>query len=470
MRYGNLLIVDDDTDILMAGKLLLKREVKSVTTCADPSNIPQLMAENEFDVILLDMNFGPGESDGKQGLMWLEKIIQIDPQAVVILITAHGGVNIAVDAMKLGATDFIIKPWQNEKMLATVSTAIRLKQSRSEIKALKQTNRVLTEATSDLKETLIWGSSENMKQVMNTLERAAPTDANILILGENGTGKELIARAIHNSSNRADKVFISVDLGTIPESLFESELFGHKKGAFTGANEDRVGRIQAAEGGTLFLDEIGNIPLHLQSRLLTALEQRTIVPVGSNKHISINVRVVAATNLEKAKLTSAEYFRQDLLFRLNTVELTLPSLRDRKDDIPAIATHFVALYCKKYDKPLRKLTNDALNALQQYAWPGNIRALRHAIERAIILSDKDTLQTHDFQLDSGNITDQSNQIAYATASGSPEPNDGILNLEQLEKQAISKALQQHGYNISHAAKTLGLTRAALYRRMEKHGL
>lgn len=470
MRYGNLLIVDDDTDILMAGKLLLKREVKSVTTCADPSNIPQLMAENEFDVILLDMNFGPGESDGKQGLMWLEKIIQIDPQAVVILITAHGGVNIAVDAMKLGATDFIIKPWQNEKMLATVSTAIRLKQSCSEIKALKQTNRVLTEATSDLKETLIWGSSENMKQVMNTLERAAPTDANILILGENGTGKELIARAIHNSSNRADKVFISVDLGTIPESLFESELFGHKKGAFTGANEDRVGRIQAAEGGTLFLDEIGNIPLHLQSRLLTALEQRTIVPVGSNKHISINVRVVAATNLEKAKLTSAEYFRQDLLFRLNTVELTLPSLRDRKDDIPAIATHFVALYCKKYDKPLRKLANDALNALQQYAWPGNIRALRHAIERAIILSDKDTLQTHDFQLDSSNITDQSNQSAYATASGSPEPNDGILNLEQLEKQAISKALQQHGYNISHAAKTLGLTRAALYRRMEKHGL
>ncbi len=468
MRTGNLLIVDDDADILMAGKLLLKREVASVTTCADPSNIPQLMTENDFDVILLDMNFGPGESNGKQGLMWLEKIIQIDPNAVVILITAHGGVNIAVNAMKLGATDFIIKPWQNEKMLATVSTAIRLKQSRKEISTLKQTNKLLTEASTDPNETLVWGKSPNMAQVMRTLERASPTDANILILGENGTGKELIARAIHNNSARADKVFISVDLGTLTETLFESELFGHKKGAFTGANEDRVGRMQAAEGGTLFLDEIGNIPLHLQSRLLTALEQRTVTPVGSNKTVAIDVRVVAATNLENAKLNSPEYFRQDLLFRLNTVELRLPPLRERVEDIPQIVEHFMQLYCKKYDKPTKTLSSEALTALCHYSWPGNIRALRHAIERAVILSEENTLEVQDFQLEPGNYSESP---ASQPPKGEPNIKDSdVLNLEQLEKQAISKALQQHGYNISHAAKTLGLTRAALYRRMEKHGL
>ena len=471
MKTGKLLIVDDDQDILMAGKLLLKREVASITTCADPAHIPTLMAENEFDVILLDMNFGPGESDGKQGLMWLEKILTIDPQAVVILITAHGGVNIAVDAMKLGATDFIAKPWQNEKLLATVSTAIKLRQSRSEVDTLKHTNKVLAEASGQSDSSLIWGQSVAMKHVMNVLERAAPTDANVLVLGENGTGKELIARAIHQQSQRADQVFMSVDLGTISESLFESELFGHKKGAFTGANDDRVGRLQAAEGGTLFLDEVGNLPLHLQSRLLTALEQRVVTPVGSNKTVPIDVRIVAATNLGKAKLSNPEHFRQDLLFRLNTVELHLPPLRERPEDIPTLVEHYIALYCRKYGKAVKSVSADALDALRNYSWPGNVRALRHAVERAIILSDNSVLETLDFQLDPHNAAAVVSSSEEKQISSAPltQP-DADLNLEHLEKQAISQALKQHGYNISHAAKTLGLTRAALYRRMEKHGL
>lgn len=470
MKTGRLLIVDDDPDILTAGKLLLKREVASVTTCADPSAIPNLMTEQDFDVILLDMNFGPGESDGRQGLLWLEKILQIDPQAVVILITAHGGVNIAVDAMKIGATDFIAKPWQNEKMLATVSTAIKLRQSRSEVNTLKHTNKMLAAATGQQSSALIWGESSAMAQVMSVLERAAPTDANVLILGENGTGKELIARAIHQHSQRESQVFMTVDLGTISESLFESELFGHKKGAFTGANEDRVGRLQAAEGGTLFLDEVGNLPLHLQSRLLTALEQRTVIPVGSNQAIPIDVRIVAATNLEKHKLNDPEYFRQDLLFRLNTVELNLPPLRQRPEDIPTIAEHYIELFCRKYGKTPKTLSDNALQALCADAWPGNVRALRHAVERAIILSDQDTLQAHDFQLDPHNTAALNSHPDAMQQPESVLASSADLNLDKLEKQAIAQALKQHGYNISHAAKTLGLTRAALYRRMEKHGL
>lgn len=470
MKTGDLLIVDDDPDILTAGKLLLKRQVNSITTCAAPSNIPELMSNNDFDVILLDMNFGPGESDGKQGLTWLEKILQIDQQAVVILITAHGGVNIAVNAMKLGATDFIIKPWQNEKLQATVSTALKLRQSRSEVVSLKRTNEVLAEASSQQISPLIWGESAAMAQVMTVLERAAPTDANVLILGENGTGKELVARAIHKQSLRSNNVFVSVDLGTISESLFESELFGHKKGAFTGANEDRVGRMQAAQGGTLFLDEIGNLPLHLQSRLLTALEQRKVTPVGSNERIAIDVRLVAATNMSAAKLSDPEHFRQDLLFRLNTVELSIPPLRERSEDIPSIAKYYVELYCKKYAKTTKSLSQSALDAMRSYVWPGNVRALRHAVERAIILSDRAVLEAEDFQLDPRNAQAQTvNQLSEQTMPSNLST-QADLNLDKLEKQAISQALKQHGFNISHAAKTLGLTRAALYRRMEKHGL
>jgi len=473
---GKVLIVDDDPDILIATKLLLKRHFSHILTCEDPQNIPILLAQHKFDAILLDMNFGPGESSGDQGYHWLGKILQIDPQAVIIMITAHGGVDVAVEAMKLGATDFIAKPWQNEKVVATLSTAVQLGRSRSEASELRKTNQLLSQVSGQLNDSNILGQSPALKQVLSLIERSAPTDANVLILGENGTGKELVARALHNQSHRSHQVFMSVDLGAVSETLFESELFGHKKWAFTGANDERVGRLQAANGGTLFLDEIGNLPLHLQAKLLTVLEQRKVTPLGSNSAIPFDVRVIAATNVEKQNLTDEDKFRQDLLFRLNTVEINLPPLRQRQEDIPLIANHYIGVYCKKYQKSIKPLSDDALRAMLAYSWPGNIRALRHAIERAVILSQGDQLTAQDFQLE---ITPNqagsfANSIKNNAQSQKSENQHGLkvndLNLERLEKTAISQALQKHRYNISHAAKELGLTRAALYRRMEKHGL
>ncbi len=467
---GSILIVDDDDDILTAGKLLLKRHFVEVTTCTHPENIPKLLAEQQFDAILLDMNFGPGESSGSQGYLWLGKILEIEPQAVVIMITAHGGVDVAVEAMKLGATDFIAKPWQNEKVVATISSAVLLGKSRTEAAELRNTNKLLAEVTTTTGQQLL-GDSESMKQVLSLIERTAPTDANVLILGENGTGKELVARALHSQSLRSHQVFMSVDLGAISESLFESEIFGHKKGAYTGAREDRVGRLQAASGGTLFLDEIGNLPLHLQAKLLTVLEQRKVTPLGANTAIPFDVRVITATNVSKQNLQSEEKFRQDLLFRLNTVEIEIPPLRERADDIEKIANYYIALYSNKYGKSAKQLSEKALMAMQQYSWPGNIRALRHAIERAMILSEGKQLEAIDFQLE---IKDYKNNIK--SNAYKPYLKDNIkehaesLNLEDLEKQTIAKALRRHQYNISHSAKELGLTRAALYRRMEKHGL
>ena len=424
-QEGRILIIDDDEDILAAGTLLLKRHFSEVTPCDTPEQIPKLLSEGSFDAILLDMNFGPGESSGQQGFHWLEVIMSIDPQAVVIMITAHGGVKVAVEAMKRGATDYVAKPWENEKLVATLSAATQLGRTRSEASELKQRNKILAEVTSSSSGQLILGESQGMKRVQSLINRSAPTDARVLILGENGTGKELVARALHHRSQRSDQVFMSVDLGSISESLFESELFGHKKGAFTGANEDRVGRLQAASGGTLFLDEIGNLPLHLQAKLLTILEQREVIPLGSNKAVPIDVRIITATNLPLEKLKDERVFRQDLLFRR---------------------------------KPI---SDTARKAIAKYHWPGNIRALRHATERAVILSEGDELTAEDFQL------------SPAELSGQPESREPVireLNLEKLEKQAIRVALKEHRYNISHAAKELGLTRAALYRRMEKHGL
>jgi DNA-binding NtrC family response regulator len=335
-KTGNILIVDDDEDILTASRLLLRREFASISTCSNPQEIPELLADHDFDVVLLDMNFGPGESSGREGQIWLEKILQIDPQIVVVMITAHGSLNTAVEAMKRGATDFIAKPWQNEKVVATVSTAVQLRRSRKETQTLRQTNKVLLKQTATADSQII-GESAAARKVMDVVERAGPTDANVLILGENGTGKELIARELHRQSGRSDNVFLTVDMGSISESLFESELFGHKKGAFTDANEDRLGRFQAADGGTIFLDEIGNLPLHLQAKLMRVLEQRKVTPVGSDESQDVDVRVVAATNVPPSTLNNEDHFRQDLLFRLNTVEITVPPLRDRKDDILPIA-------------------------------------------------------------------------------------------------------------------------------------
>jgi len=453
---GNILIVDDEDDILTAGRILLRRHFAEVITCRKPERIPDLMSRHDFDVVLLDMNFGPGESSGEQGLAWLQRILQIDPQVVVIMVTAHGSINTAVDAMKLGATDFINKPWQNEKVVATVSTAVQLHRSRVETESLKRTNQALSEVVAR-SDTLV-GESKEISEVLEIIGLAAPTDANVLILGENGTGKELIARELHRRSSRANRIFLPVDMGSIAETLFESELFGHVKGSFTGADDDRPGRFQAANGGTLFLDEIGNVPLHLQAKLLSAIEQRQVTPVGSNKAEDVDVRIVSATNESPNKLRNQSNFRQDLLYRLNTVEVTVPPLRERRDDIMPIARHYAKVFARKYNKPEKEFSAAAEKALLSSAWPGNVRSLRHAIERALILSKGTSLEPSDFQLD-----------GFGPALSEPAAT-GIVKLDELEKDAVVKALLKHGFNISRAANELGLTRTSLYRRMEKYDL
>lgn len=472
MIGGNyILIVDDDEDILTAGRLLLKRHFGEVVTCPRPEDIPRLMAERVFDAVLLDMNFSPGQSSGEQGFGWLARILEIDPEAVVVIITAHASVDIAVEAMKRGATDFICKPWQNEKVVATLSAAVKLRQSRSEAAHLKRSNRALAQASQAGDQNLL-GSSEAMAAVHSMIRRAAPTEANVLIIGENGTGKELVARELHRQSLRADNVFMSVDLGALSESLFESELYGHCKGAFTGAAKDRVGRLVAADGGTLFLDEIGNIPLHLQAKLLTVLEQRQVTPLGGNQAVDIDVRVVAATNISREALRDESRFRQDLLFRLNTVEIDLPPLRRRVEDIPEIAAYYAELYARKYRKSVKPLSRRALAAASAYLWPGNIRALRHAVERAVILSEGGQLEAEDLQLDAGPAFENENgrrSGGAETGTGKPVvPED--LDLERMEQHMVETALERHRHNISKAARDLGITRASLYRRMEKYGI
>jgi DNA-binding NtrC family response regulator len=457
---GNILLVDDDEDILTAGRLMLRRDFASVITCSDPAEIPALLNAHDIDAVLLDMNFGPGESSGRQGLEWLDRILDIDPQMVVVMITAHGNVDTVVEAMKRGATDFVAKPWQNEKVVATLSAGVKLHQSRLETESLRGANRVLAESASRGRNKLI-AESAGMQDVLSIVARTAPTDANVLILGENGTGKELIAREIHRRSARAEQVFLAVDLGSISESLFESELFGHKKGAFTGATADRPGRFQAAHGGTLFLDEVGNLAPYLQAKLLSALEQRQVTPVGSDKPQGVDVRVISATNVPVQVLRDADHFRPDLLFRLNTVEITLPPLRERRDDILPIAYHYAAVFARRYGKAAVSFSREAEAALIDYDWPGNIRALRHAIERAIILSADERIEPGDLQLIETGAPPR-------RASATPIPT--VLNLDQMERETIEKALLKHGFNISRAAKELGLTRASLYRRMEKHDL
>lgn len=466
-KQQKILIVDDDDDILTAGRLLLKRHFGTVYTCTDPQQIPTLMATHQFDAILLDMNFSPGHSSGEQGFAWLARILELDPAAVVVMITAHGNVDLAVEAMKHGATDFVAKPWQNEKVVATLSAALQLRASRAEAQSLKLSNQALVAASSTQSQALL-GKSPLMTELLTLISRSAPTEANVLILGENGTGKELVARRIHQESLRAGGVFMAVDLGAVSESLFESELFGHRKGAFTGAVSDRVGRLEAANGGTLFLDEIGNLPLYLQAKLLTVLEQRQVIPLGRNEAVAIDVRVICATNLSRVALSDDNRFRQDLLFRLNTVEMTVPPLRARPEDVEEIGSHYAALYSRKYNKPRKPFSAAALSAMRSCSWPGNVRALRHAVERAVILAQGGALEPADLQLPELVGTQATAAITSVIAPAAEAVDD--LNLERNERRLIQEALQQHRYNISHAARELGLTRAALYRRMEKHGL
>jgi two-component system response regulator HydG len=451
---GKILMIDDDEDVLLAAKMLLKKQGHHVIIEKNPNKIPFLLNNDTYDVILLDMNFSKDITSGKEGFYWLEQILERDPNAVVILITAFGDVEMAVKALKQGATDFILKPWQNEKLVATISTAIRLKQSYNQVDKLKKAKEMLEEQISKPFAEII-GQSTAIKDVFNLIDKVAKTEANILILGENGTGKELIARAIHQRSLRKDNSFVSVDMGAITETLFESELFGHKKGAFTDAREDRPGRFELATGGTLFLDEIGNLSLALQSKLLSALQSRHITRVGSNQSVAVDIRLICATNMPLQKMVQEGSFRQDLLYRMNTVEIQVPPLSDRVEDIPLLAKHYLNYYAKKYHKQVNTIAPEALDKLKRYAWPGNIRELQHAIERAVIMTDSPSLQETDFLL-SRSLTGPSN--------------NNTLNLDEVEKSAIAKALQMHNGNISKAADELGLTRASLYRRMEKYGL
>lgn len=454
-------IVDDDADILLAARLLLRDQFAEVIAAETPQEAYDRTAGRSPDVILLDANFARGATNAAEGFEWLGRFLDREPEAVIVMITAHGGVQIAVEAMKRGATDFVSKPWSNERLLATVRTAAALRQSR---RAVSTEQQKVAAVSTPAGETPLLGSSPAMRRVLSLIERAGPTDANVLILGENGTGKELVARELHRRSRRAERVMLPVDLGAVAESLFDSELFGHVKGAFTDARTDRVGRLQAADGGTLFLDEIGNLPLHLQPKLLTALEQRRVTPVGANKSVPIDVRVIAATNMRADALADETRFRPDLLFRLNTVEIELPPLRERRDDIPLLLEHYLTLYARKYDKPLQPVPPAVLAALQDYDWPGNVRALRHAAERAVILSGDAPFTVEDFSIGRGAAAPRI-AAAVAAPAGSED-----LNLERAERQMIERALKKHSYNISLAASELGLTRASLYRRMEKHGL
>lgn len=455
-QIGKILAIDDNEDILFAIKLLLKPHVEIIDTLNNPQNIPDYVRTGNYDVILLDMNFTKDAISGQEGFDWLAKILEIDPSAVVVFITAYGDAEKAVRSIKAGATDFILKPWQNEKLLATISSSIQLSRSRKENVNLRFKQKEISAVLDQPFHEFI-GTSPEMASVFSTIQKVAQTDANILILGENGTGKELVARALHRNSLRKDEVFISVDLGSISETLFESELFGHEKGAFTDAKNEKAGRFEIASGGTLFLDEIANLTVPLQTKLLTVIERKEVTRVGANNPLQVDVRLICATNNDIHRMVDDNTFRQDLLYRVNTVEIHLPPLRERTGDIPLLAAHFLKNYSKKYKKAIRGLSSAAFKTLNQYHWPGNVRELQHAIERAVIMSDSEILQSEDFIL-----TSKKKKVADFEIDS--------YNLDEIEKNIIEKVLKQHQGNITQTATDLGLTRTSLYRRMEKYGL
>jgi DNA-binding NtrC family response regulator len=455
-KIGKILIVDDNEDILLAAHLLLKQHFSLVHTEKNPDKIPSLLENESYDVILLDMNFAQDATSGVEGFYWLDIIQEIDPSAVVVLITAFGDVEMAIKAIKRGATDFVLKPWNNEKLLATLSSAMNLRKSRLEVDRLRSRQKQLS---ADLDQSFhdMIGICPQMQEVFSTIRKVAKTDANVLIMGENGTGKELVARALHRQSDRSNEVFISVDIGAITETLFESELFGYEKGAFTDAKESRPGRFELACDGTLFLDEIGNLSLAQQAKLLRVLETRKVARLGSNKVRDIDIRLISATNMPIYDMVANKEFRKDLLYRINTVEIKLPPLRERKEDIPLLANHFLSIYSKKYKKNIERVSSSALAKLQKFHWPGNIRELQHTIERAVILGENKVLQPVDFLLPE--TQKKEDEIAFDS-----------YNLEDVEKTIVQKALIKYNGNVTRTAKELGLTRTSLYRRMEKYGL
>jgi two-component system, NtrC family, response regulator HydG len=450
IKNASILVVDDDLDVLTAVKMLLKTEVKEVVTEKSPENIRSLFAEKKFDLMLLDMNFNSSINTGNEGIFWLKKVKEINKEMAVIMITAYGDIDLAVRSLKEGATDFIVKPWHNERLISTIAEILKKKSGGSTAASLKV-------ASNSVIGTQLLGSSEVMEEIFYKIEKIAPTDANVLILGENGTGKELVAQAIHQKSLRAQKTFVKVDVGALTESLFESELFGHKKGAFTDAREDRAGRFEAANEGSLFLDEIGNITLQQQAKLLSALQNRKIMRLGSNEQIPVDIRLICATNLPLSELANESRFRKDLVYRINTVEITIPPLRKRKDDILMLAKHYAKIYADKYIKPTPDFDAGCKEKLLQYSFPGNVRELQYSIERAVIMSEGDTLKAGDIIFS-----------PLESSRNKSEEEEGDLKLSNLEKNTILKVIEKHSGNISKAAKELGITRTALYRRLSKY--
>ncbi|HKR06170.1 MAG TPA: sigma-54 dependent transcriptional regulator [Bacteroidia bacterium] len=451
LKKSSVLIIDDDTDVLTAVKLLLKTEASEVVTEKNPQNILSLIGKQKFDIILLDMNFSASVNTGNEGLYWLKRIKELRPESSVIMITAYGDIDLAVKSLKEGASDFILKPWQNEKLLATINEILRDK------KNIKENTSQKKDSQSIFGNELI-GRSEVMEGIFYKIEKVAPTDANILLLGENGTGKDIIAKTIHQYSNRSAKPFVKVDVGALTETLFESELFGHKKGAFTDAREDREGRFESANGGTLFLDEIGNISLSQQAKLLTVLQNRQVTRIGSNQPLPIDIRLVCATNVPLSELANENRFRKDLIYRINTIEVEVPPLRKRKDDIILLAKHFLEVYSERYFRSTIQFDEAAIEKLRHYHYPGNVRELRYIIERAVIMVEGNLLKAED--------------LIFSPIESSTEfqndPND--YKLSTVEKNTIMRAIEKNNGNITKAAKELGLTRTALYRRISKYDI
>jgi len=445
IKNARILIVDDDQDVLMAMRLLLKSMAKEVVIEKNPNNILSLIGKNKFDIIILDMNFNGLVNTGNEGIYWLSRIKEVDKEVAVILITAYGDLDLAIKSLKNGASDFLVKPWENEKLIKSIKEILVNKKSGKP----KIENIFTTESK-------ILGESAVMKDVFLKIKKIAPTEANILILGENGTGKDLIAKAIHDNSLRKDKPFIKVDVGALTASLFEGELFGHKKGAFTDAKESRIGRFEAADGGTLFLDEIGNIALQQQARLLSVLQNRQITPLGSNTPIPVNIRLICATNLDIEFLADELRFRKDLIYRINTVEIIIPPLRERDKDIVLLAKHFIELYTEKYLKSRFVIDEKFILKLKGYFFPGNVRELQYALERAVIMADQNTLNEED--------------LVFSPIEKHQENKPNDLRLETIEKNAILNVIEKNSGNISKSAKELGITRTALYRRLNKYGL
>ncbi len=450
---AHILIIDDDPDVLLTGEIVLKQRFSKVSCIDHPKKADEILKSDEVEVLLLDMNYSPGANDGKEGLEWISKLNDSHPQVKIIIITAYGEITLAVEAMKRGAIDFVTKPWEYEKIQVSVSNAVKLARSEKEIQRLETKQQGLKQHLVAKSDQVIAESSE-MKQVLKMVEKVSRTDANVLLLGENGTGKGLMAKLVHEMSPRAGEVFMSVDLGSITESLFESELFGHKKGAFTDAREDRMGRFEAADGGTIFLDEIGNLTPQMQSKLLTVIQNRELTRVGENKPRQFDVRIIAATNAKLEKMIENGEFREDLFFRLNTIELDLPPLRDRLADIGPMVNHFITKFCKKYAQDQPKMDSDTLEKLKKYHWPGNIRELEHAVERAVILSDGVTLMPEDF-----NLRKQTRSEDFIATT----------NLEELERITIEKVIKKNEGNMSKVAQELGIGRTTLYRKLEKYG-